>query len=120
MAVGEGNENDVFLASLLDTCTARKYRCLAGTDHPPRVGQQNNLEQDFGMDGSCAGLVVIVSSFKDREIDMLVHQLADSMIQRTRDKLVLEGNREHDQLIFIAGFDFCHRFLYLIDKYTEP
>ncbi|MEO7838640.1 MAG: hypothetical protein ABIU06_04745, partial [Anaerolineales bacterium] len=29
-------------------------------------------------------------------------------------KLVLQGNREHDHLIFIAWFVFCHRCLYLI------
>ena len=44
---------------------------------------------------------------------MLVHQLADGVLQCPRDKLVLEGDREHDQLIFIAWFEFCHRFLYL-------
>jgi hypothetical protein len=30
------------------------------------------------------------------------------MLQRARDKLGLQGNREHHQLIFIAWFEFYH------------
>ena len=61
------------------------------------------------MDGGGAGFVVVVARIKDRQIDMLVHQFADGVLQRARDKLVLQGNREHDQLIFVEWFEFCHR-----------
>jgi hypothetical protein len=40
------------------------------------------------------------------------------VLQGARDKLVLQGNRKHDQLIFIAWFEFRHRFLYLIEPYS--
>jgi hypothetical protein len=29
--------------------------------------------------------------------------------------LVLQGDRQHDQLIFVEWFEFCHRVLYLIE-----
>jgi hypothetical protein len=106
IAIRQGNEKDVLLAGAFD---------LAGTDHPFGVGQQNDLEQDLGMDGGCAGVVVVVACVKHRQIDMFLHQLADGVFQRTWHKLVLQGNWEHDQLIFIAGFEFRHRFLYLIE-----
>ena len=51
VAVGEGNEDDVFLACPLD---------LSGTDHAPGVGQQNDLEQDLGMDGVVIGFLTPV------------------------------------------------------------
>ena len=46
---------------------------------------------------------------------MLFHHPADRVLQRTRDKLVLQGNRQHDQLIFIAAFEFCHGFLFRLE-----
>lgn len=106
VAVGEGNEEDVFLTGPLD---------LSGTDHAPGIGQQNDLEQDLGMDGGCAGLVVVAARIKDRQVKMLLHQFADRVLQRTWDKLVLQGDREHYQLIFVEWFEFCHRFLCLIE-----
>ena len=99
MAIGEGNEDDVFLAGAFN---------LSGADHAPGVGKQNDLEQDFGMDGSCTGFVVVVACIKDGQINMLVHQFADGVLQCTWDKLVLQGNGEHDQLIFVEWFEFCH------------
>ena len=106
VAAGKRHEDDVFLASSLD---------LSGTDHASGVGKQNDFEQDLGVDGSCAGYVVFVAPFKHRQIDMLLHQFVDRVLQCSRDKLVLQGDGEHDQLISIAWFEFCHRFLYLIE-----
>ena len=65
IAIREGNEENVFLTCPLDTCTARKCRCLAGTDHPSGISQQDHLEQDLGMDGGCARLIVVVARIKD-------------------------------------------------------
>ena len=99
VAVGEGNEEDIFLAGAFD---------LARTDHAPGVGKQYDFEQDLGMDGSSTGLIVVVARIKDGQVEMLLHQFADGVLQGTRDKLVLQGNWQHDQLIFIAWFVFCH------------
>jgi hypothetical protein len=93
IAVGEGNEEDVFLAGAFD---------LARTDHAFGVGQQDDLEQDLGMDGCCAGHIVFVAFIEDRQIDVLIHQSVDGVLQCPRNQLVLERNGEHDHLIFIA------------------
>jgi hypothetical protein len=61
------------------------------------------------MDGGRARFVVVVTRIKDGQVDMLVHQFADGVLQCARDKLVLQGNGEHDQLIFVEWFEFCHR-----------
>jgi len=60
------------------------------------------------VDGGRAGLIVVVAGVEHLQIDMLVHQSADRVFQCARHNLVLERNREHDQLIFIASFVFCH------------
>jgi len=51
---------------------------------------------------------------------MIFHQFVDCVFQCPGYELVFQGDGEHDQLIIIARFEFCHRFLYLVDKYTEP
>ena len=107
-AVGQGDEEDVFAASLFD---------LAGTDHAFGVSQQDDLEQDFGMDGGSAGLVVVVAGVEDREVKAFFDQFADGVFERAGDNLVLQGNGQHDQLIFIAGFEFCHKVLFPIKPY---
>jgi hypothetical protein len=111
VAAAERYENDVLGASPLN---------LPGTDHAPGIGEQYDFEQDFGVEGGCTGIVVLVSPFKHREIEMIFHQFVDRVFQCPRYELVLQGDGEHDQLIIIARFEFSHRFLYLIDKYTEP
>jgi hypothetical protein len=67
------------------------------------------------MDRCRAGLVIFVALVEDRQVDVLVHQPVDGVFQGPRDKLVLERDGEHDHLIFIAGFVFCHGFLYCIE-----
>ena len=57
IAIRECNENNVFLAGAFD---------LSRTDHALGVRQQNNLEQDLGMNGGCAGLVVVVARIEYR------------------------------------------------------
>ena len=69
------------------------------------------------MDGGRAGLIVVVARIEHRQVHMLVHQFTDGMFQRAGHKLVWQRNREHDHLIFIAGFEFCHRVLWLIKPY---
>ena len=63
IAIRECNENNVFLAGAFD---------LSRTDHPLGVRQQNNLEQDLGMNGGCASLVVVVACIEHRQVDVLV------------------------------------------------
>ncbi len=82
---------------------------LPRTDHAFGVCQQNDFEQYFGMDRRRAGHVVFVALIEDRQVDVLVHQPVDGVLQGPWDKLVLERDGEHDHLIFIAGFVFCHR-----------
>ena len=69
-----------------------------GLRHAAGVGQQNDLEQDLGMKGGCSALVVVVTCIKDRHIEMLVHHLAEGVLERAR-----------YQLIFLEWFAFCHR-----------
>lgn len=99
VAVGKGNENDVLMAGALD---------LARTEHAFGVSQQDDLEQDLGMDGGRAGQVVLVALIEDRQIDVLVHQPVEGVLESPWHELVLERNGEHDHLIFIAWFVFCH------------
>jgi hypothetical protein len=100
VSVGEGDEDNVFLAGAFD---------LARGDHASGVGEQDDFEQDLGMDGGCANLVVVVTRIKDGEVEVLVHQFADGVLERSWDDLVLQGDWEHDQLIFVEWFEFCHR-----------
>lgn len=108
MIVGERHEDDVSMTSAFD---------LPRTDHTFGVCQQNDLEQYFGMDRGRANHIVVVAHIKYRQVDMLVHQLADGVLQCPRYKLVLERNGEHHQLIFVAWFEFCYRFLCRIEPY---
>lgn len=66
------------------------------------------------MDSCRADHIVVVARIEDRQIDMLIHQAVDGVLERPRDQLILERNREHDHLIFIAGFVFCHGVLWHI------
>jgi len=84
---------------------------LSGTDHAFGVCQQNDFEQDLGVDGSRASLVIFVALVEDQQVDVLVHQPVDGVLQCSRNKLILERDGEHDHLIFIAWFVFCHRVL---------
>ena len=72
VAVGEGNEDDVFLTGAFDL--SRTDHPATVGDHAPGVGKQNDLEQDLGMDGGCAVLVVVVTRIKDGQIEMFLHQ----------------------------------------------
>ena len=79
--IRERNEEDVFMAGAFD---------LTGTDHAFGVSQQDDLQQDLGMDGGCAGLIVFVAFIKDRQVDVLIHQSVDGVLQGSRNQLVLE------------------------------
>ena len=61
------------------------------------------------MDGGRTARVVIISPSKHRQVNMLVHQLTDGVLERARHQLILQRNRQHDQLIFVEWFVFCHR-----------
>jgi hypothetical protein len=43
---------------------------------------------------------------------MLIHHPADGVFERAWHNLILQRDWEHDQLIFIEWFEFCHRVLY--------
>jgi hypothetical protein len=102
VTVGKGNEEDVLVAGAL---------YLAKTDHAFGIRQENNLEQDFGVNGSSPNLVVVVASVEDGQVKSLFDQFADGVFKRAGENLVLEGNGQHDHLLVVARFVFCHGVL---------
>jgi hypothetical protein len=66
-------------------------------------------------------LVFSLQAARDRRAGLCQHLCAEAheplhgMLQRARDKLVLQGDWGHDQLIFIARFEFFHRVLHRME-----
>jgi hypothetical protein len=81
---------------------------LTGTDHASGAGKQYDFEQDLGVDGGSTDLVVVVARIKDGQVEVFVYQFADGVLEGIWNKLVLQGDREHDQLVFVEWFEFCH------------
>lgn len=87
-------------------------RTVAATEHTSGIDERDHFEQDLGIERHCICLVILMSTFKHRQIDMLLDQGIDRIFRRPGFKLILERYGEHDQLVVIVGFEFCHRFLY--------
>ncbi len=68
---------------------------LAGTEHPPGVGEQDDFEQDFGVDGGRAGLVVVVARVERREVNVLFDHFVDGGLQAAGDELGFERDGQH-------------------------
>jgi hypothetical protein len=46
---------------------------------------------------------------------MPLNQCDDRVLECPRFELILEGDGKHDPVMIMVGFEFCHRFLYLIE-----
>src|SRR5262249_25605911 len=51
------------------------------TDQPPRVGQEDNLEQQGGRVGWRTSLVVAIPDLKGREIHLLINQITQRVLE---------------------------------------
>ncbi len=49
-----------------------------------------------------------LETLKDGQVHVLVHDFADGVLERAWDQLVLQGDGEHNYLLVVAGFVFCH------------
>ena len=70
-------------------------RPLPAACHPTGVPEQNHLEKHRWVVGKSSGLIVVVSMFEDRQIDLIVHQVADRVLNRPQHNLILTVNRHH-------------------------
>ncbi len=99
VSAGQRHEGDVFQAGAFH---------LAGTEHSPGIGEQDDVEQEFGVDGARAGLVVVGARVERREVNVLFDHVVDGVLQAAGDELGFERDGQHGHLVVVAGFVFGH------------
>ncbi len=97
---GEGHEDNVFPAALL--------YLPAGGD-APGVGIEDDLEQDGGIIGGGAGIVVAVAVIEEGKIEFLVDQVVQRVLEGAGEDLLIKGDGDEFALAVVVLFVACHR-----------
>ena len=73
-----------------------------------RVGQQHDLEQDGRIVGRAAVLVIVKAMVKDAQVEFVIDQVMDRVLEGSGQDLLIEGDRNHDQLVVVVIFELGH------------
>jgi hypothetical protein len=97
---GQGHENDVLPAALLDL--------PAGGD-APGIGVKNDLQEDRRIVGRCAGFVVLVPKVKDGKVNLVVYEIVEGMLEGAGEDLFVEADGDELALGVVVVFISRHR-----------
>ena len=97
---GQGLEDDVCLTAPLD---------LAAGGDAFGVSKQNNLQQNSWIICGSAHIVVSVVGVVDRQIQLVLYQVMNSVFKCARLKLFLVVDHYHGRLVVIIVLELWHR-----------
>jgi hypothetical protein len=95
----EGHEDNVLLAALL--------YLPAGGD-APGIGVEDDLQEDGGVIGRGAGIVIGVAGIEHGEVEFLVDQVIEGILEGAREDLLVKGDGNELALTVIVLFVACH------------
>ena len=96
---GEGHEDDVLPTALL--------YLPAGGD-APGVGIEDDLEQDGGIIGGGAGIVIAVAGIEDGEVEFVIDQVVQRVLEGAGEDLLVKGDGNELALAVVVLFVACH------------
>ena len=86
LAIGrQRHEHHILMAAALD---------LAARSDAARIGEQDDLEQNGRMPGWRTACIVMVTIIEDRQIEFVVDEMVERMLERAREDLLRERNRD--------------------------
>lgn len=82
---GQGHEDDILFTGLGD---------LAACDYAARIGEENDLEEYFGVVGWSAGFIVLEPVVENGEIKLVVDQMIQGVFKGAALDLLFKENRD--------------------------